>query len=64
MLQVLTESDINEDGRKRVVAILEEQRLTLKFAMSRPQVSWENSEINRNCRILSSNNTPCEMPSC
>ncbi|XP_044729702.1 putative methyltransferase NSUN7 [Chrysoperla carnea] len=40
MLQVLTESDINEDGRKRVVAILEEQRLTLKFAMSRPQIQF------------------------
>lgn len=43
MLQVLTESDINEEGRKRVAGILEEQRLTLKFAMSRPQVSYLNN---------------------
>lgn len=38
MLEVLTETEETTEGRKRVAAILEEQKKTLQFAMSRPQV--------------------------
>lgn len=43
MLEVLTESEDTKEGRERVADILNEQRKTLKFAMSRPQV--ENVKI-------------------
>lgn len=39
MLEILTEDEDSEDGRNRVFGILDEQRKTLRFAMSRPQVS-------------------------
>lgn len=39
MLEILTESEDTLEGRNRVTKILEEQRKTLKFAMSRPQES-------------------------
>lgn len=39
MLEILTESETTEEGKQRVARILEEQRKTLKFAMSRPQVT-------------------------
>ncbi|KAB0801885.1 hypothetical protein PPYR_04071 [Photinus pyralis] len=38
MLEILTESEITEEGKQRVASILEEQRRTLKYAMSRPQI--------------------------
>lgn len=38
MLEILTESEDSIEGRNRVTKILEEQRKTLKFAMSRPQI--------------------------
>ncbi|XP_045467977.1 uncharacterized protein LOC123676237 isoform X2 [Harmonia axyridis] len=38
MLEILTESEDTLEGRNRVTKILEEQRKTLKFAMSRPQI--------------------------
>lgn len=38
MLEILTESEETNEGRKRIAGILEEQRRTLQFAMSRPQV--------------------------
>ncbi|KAK5649894.1 hypothetical protein RI129_000923 [Pyrocoelia pectoralis] len=38
MLEILTESEITEEGKERVAAILDEQRKTLKYAMSRPQI--------------------------
>ncbi|ERL94371.1 hypothetical protein D910_11651 [Dendroctonus ponderosae] len=40
MLQVLTESDETKEGKQRVMRILEEQKKTLKFAMSRPQIQF------------------------
>lgn len=40
MLEVLTESEISDDARKRVKTVLEEQRETLRLAMSRPQVQY------------------------
>ncbi|KAK4883650.1 hypothetical protein RN001_006969 [Aquatica leii] len=40
MLEVLTESEITEEGRDRVTGILDEQRKTLKYAMSRPQIQF------------------------
>lgn len=39
MLEVLTEAEETADGQSRVARILDEQRRTLRFAMSRPQVS-------------------------
>jgi hypothetical protein len=39
MLEILTEAEESEEGRQRVFRILDEQRKTLRFAMSRPQVS-------------------------
>lgn len=39
MLEALTESDETKEAKERVISILEEQRKTLRFAMSRPQVS-------------------------
>lgn len=38
MLEVLTETEETNEGRKRIASILEEQRMTLQYAMSRPQV--------------------------
>ncbi|XP_017107706.2 uncharacterized protein [Drosophila bipectinata] len=40
MLEVLTESEVSEEGRQRVAMILEEQLLTLTMSMSRPQVQF------------------------
>ena len=40
MLEVLTESEMSDDGRKRVAQILQEQRESLRLAMSRPQVQF------------------------
>lgn len=40
MLEVLTESEISEEGKRRVSLILEEQLLTLQLAMSRPQIQF------------------------
>ncbi|KAJ3641305.1 hypothetical protein Zmor_027817 [Zophobas morio] len=40
MLEILTEAEESEAGRERVYRILDEQRKTLRFAMSRPQVSY------------------------
>lgn len=38
MLEVLTESGDTKEARERVASVLEEQKKTLRFAMSRPQV--------------------------
>lgn len=38
MLEILTETEETGEGKKRVASILEEQKRTLQFAMSRPQV--------------------------
>lgn len=38
MLEILTESEESKETRERVASILEEQRSTLRYAMSRPQV--------------------------
>lgn len=38
MLEILTETEQTGEGKKRVESILEEQRRTLQYAMSRPQV--------------------------
>nr|XP_023020678.1 uncharacterized protein LOC111509210 [Leptinotarsa decemlineata] len=40
MLEVLTESGDSKEARERVANILEEQRKTLRFAMSRPQIQF------------------------
>ncbi len=40
MLEVLTESEMSDDGKKRVSQILEEQRESLRLSMSRPQVQF------------------------
>lgn len=40
MLEVLTESEMSESGKERVAKILEEQRESLRLAMSRPQVQF------------------------
>lgn len=40
MLEVLTESEMSDDGKKRVAQILEEQRESLRLSMSRPQVQF------------------------
>lgn len=40
MLEVLTESEETKEGKARVAEILDEQRKTLRFVMSRPQVSY------------------------
>ncbi|XP_065361983.1 uncharacterized protein LOC135955560 [Calliphora vicina] len=40
MLEILTESSISDDGKQRVSLILEEQLLTLRMAMSRPQIQF------------------------
>jgi len=40
MLEVLTESDETQETQERVRGILEEQRRTLRFAMSRPQIQF------------------------
>ncbi|KAL1505818.1 hypothetical protein ABEB36_005292 [Hypothenemus hampei] len=40
MLETLTESEQTKATQDRVIAILEEQRKTLRFAMSRPQIQF------------------------
>lgn len=40
MLEVLTESEMSDAGKERVIKILEEQRETLRLGMSRPQVQF------------------------
>ncbi|XP_034110941.1 uncharacterized protein LOC117572318 [Drosophila albomicans] len=40
MLEVLTESEVSDEGKQRVGCILEEQLLTLTMTMSRPQVQF------------------------
>ncbi|XP_036325938.1 uncharacterized protein LOC118738974 [Rhagoletis pomonella] len=40
MLEVLTESEISDEGKRRVSLILEEQLLTLQMAMARPQIQF------------------------
>lgn len=40
MLEVLTESEMSDSGKERVAKILEEQRESLRLAMSRPQVQF------------------------
>ncbi|GJQ86998.1 hypothetical protein Trydic_g12581 [Trypoxylus dichotomus] len=40
MLEILTESEETSQTRERVASILEEQRKTLRFAMSRPQIQF------------------------
>lgn len=40
MLQFLSESDMSDDGQVRAAKILEEQRETLKSAMSKPQIQF------------------------
>ncbi|XP_044758073.1 uncharacterized protein LOC123316146 isoform X2 [Coccinella septempunctata] len=57
MLEILTESEDTLEGRNRVTKILEEQRKTLKVAMSRPQIQvvlYEtHSELDvENCEMV------------
>ncbi|EDW68587.1 uncharacterized protein Dvir_GJ12618 [Drosophila virilis] len=40
MLEVLTESEVSDEGKQRVGCILEEQLLTLTMSMSRPQIQF------------------------
>ncbi|XP_076252212.1 uncharacterized protein LOC143191222 isoform X1 [Rhynchophorus ferrugineus] len=40
MLEILTESEETKEAKERVISILEEQRRTLRFAMSRPQIQF------------------------
>ncbi|GLV44069.1 uncharacterized protein CBL_12635 [Carabus blaptoides fortunei] len=40
MLEILTDTEDSVEGQKRVISILEEQRLTLRFSMSRPQIQF------------------------
>lgn len=40
MLEVLTESEISDSGKMRVAQVLQEQRETLRLAMSRPQIQF------------------------
>ena len=40
MLQFLSESEMNDDGQLRAAKILEEQRESLKSAMSKPQIQF------------------------
>lgn len=40
MLEVLTESEMSNDGKKRVAQILKQQRESLRLSMSRPQVQF------------------------
>lgn len=40
MLEMLSESEMTDDGKQRVAQVLEEQRKTLKKAMSRPQTQF------------------------
>lgn len=40
MLEILTESSISDNGKQRASLILEEQILTLRMAMSRPQIQF------------------------
>ncbi|CAH1126392.1 unnamed protein product [Ceutorhynchus assimilis] len=40
MLEVLTESEESKEAKDRVISILEEQRKTLRFSMSRPQIQF------------------------
>ncbi|XP_038114082.1 uncharacterized protein LOC6032410 isoform X2 [Culex quinquefasciatus] len=40
MLEILSESEMTDESRKRVSKLLEEQRETLKYCMSRPQIQF------------------------
>lgn len=40
MLEVLTESEMSDESKKRVAKILDDQRESLRMAMSRPQVQY------------------------
>jgi hypothetical protein len=40
MLQFLSESEMNEDGKIRAAKVLQEQRQSLKAAMSKPQIQF------------------------
>ncbi|XP_060524217.1 uncharacterized protein LOC132700728 isoform X2 [Cylas formicarius] len=40
MLEILTEYEETKEAKERVINILEEQRKTLRFAMSRPQIQF------------------------
>lgn len=40
MLEMLSESEMTDDGKQRVAQVLEEQRRTLKKSMSRPQTQF------------------------
>lgn len=53
MLEVLTESDETNEGKARVAEILDEQRKTLRFVMSRPQVLLLlNANFAKHCRFF------------
>ncbi|XP_018334354.1 uncharacterized protein LOC108743309 isoform X2 [Agrilus planipennis] len=38
LLEVLTETEITQEGKKRIKSILDEQKKTLQFAMTKPQI--------------------------
>lgn len=40
MLEILTETEESKEGKSRVAEILDEQRKTLRFVMSRPQIQF------------------------
>lgn len=57
MLEILTESEETTEGRKRVFGILDEQKRTLRFAMSRPQIQFVLYETHsgidaENCKMV------------
>lgn len=51
MLEILTETEETAEGKKRVTSILEEQKRTLQFAMSRPQVIYYTAHYKHNRMI-------------
>lgn len=46
-IQILTESEVDTNGKARVQSILEEQKKTLKTLLSKPQVMERLSQTNR-----------------
>lgn len=52
MLEALTEAEETKEGQERAAKILEEQRKTLKFALSRPQVSVNLKKKETSLRII------------
>lgn len=40
MLHILTDTNDSEEGRKRIETILEQQRMSLRYSMSRPQIQF------------------------